>query len=62
MLSREAKNTNFIVFGLIQPGCKPTIYCIRGEHANHYTTDAVKNPTQRIGLAEGSPHHHLIEN
>jgi hypothetical protein len=38
MLSEEATNTNFIVFGLIR-GFEPTIYRIRGEHANHYTTD-----------------------
>ena len=24
------------------PGLEPTIYCTRGEHANLYTTDAVK--------------------
>ena len=32
---------NFIVFGLTRPGLKPTIYRTRGEHANHYATDAV---------------------
>jgi hypothetical protein len=37
-LSREATNTNFIVFGLTWPGLEPMIYHIRGEqHANHYT-------------------------
>ena len=41
MLSGEATNTNFIVFGLIQPELEPTIYRTRGEHANHYATDAV---------------------
>jgi hypothetical protein len=41
MLSREATNTNFIVFGLILLGLEPTIYRTGGEHANHYTTDAV---------------------
>jgi hypothetical protein len=30
-------NTNFIVFGLTQPGFKPMIYHIQGEHASHYT-------------------------
>jgi len=30
MLSREATNTNLIVFGLTRPGHKPTIYCTRG--------------------------------
>ena len=35
MLSGEATNTNFIVLGLTRPGFEPTIYCTRGEHANH---------------------------
>jgi len=39
--SGEATNTNFIVFGLTRPGLESTIYRTRGEHANHYTTDAV---------------------
>ena len=29
------------VFCLIRPVLEPMIYHIRGEHANHYTTDAV---------------------
>jgi hypothetical protein len=37
-----ATNTNLIVFDLIRSGIEPTIYRIRGEHANHYTTDAVQ--------------------
>ena len=41
MLSREAINTNFIVFGLMRQRFKPTIYDTQGQHANHYTTDAV---------------------
>ena len=41
MLSREATNTNFIVFGLARPGPQTKIYRTRGEHANHYATDAV---------------------
>ena len=39
MLSREAANTNFIVFGLTTSGLKPTICHTQGEHANYYTTD-----------------------
>jgi hypothetical protein len=31
----------FIIFGLTQPGLEPTNYYTKGEHANHYTTDAV---------------------
>jgi hypothetical protein len=38
VLSEEATNTNFIVFGLTQPGLEPTIYRTRAEHANHYAT------------------------
>ena len=41
MLSGEATNTNFIVFGMTRPGLEPTIYRTQGEHANHYATDAV---------------------
>jgi hypothetical protein len=40
-LSREAANTNFIVFGLTWPELKPTIYHTREEYANHYITDVV---------------------
>ena len=42
MLSGEATNTNLIVFGLTRPGIEPTIYRTRGEHADHYASDAVK--------------------
>ena len=38
VLSGEATN---VVFGLTRSVLKPMIYRIRGEHANHYTTDAV---------------------
>jgi hypothetical protein len=41
VLSGEATNTNFKVFGLTRPGLESTIYRTRGEHANHYATDAV---------------------
>ena len=41
MLSGEATNTNFIIFGLTRSGLELTIYRTQGEHANHYTTDAV---------------------
>jgi hypothetical protein len=43
VLSREATNTNFKVFGLTGPGLERMIYCIRGEHAKHYATDVVTN-------------------
>ena len=39
VLSGEASNTNFIVFGLTRLGLEPTIYRTQGEHANHYATD-----------------------
>jgi hypothetical protein len=42
MISGEATDTNFTVFGLTQPGLKPTIYHTRSEHANPYATDAAK--------------------
>ena len=41
MLNEEATNTNCIVFGLTGPGFELMVYRTRGEHANHYTTDAV---------------------
>jgi hypothetical protein len=41
VISGEASNTNFIIFGLAQSGLEPTIYRTLGEHANLYTTDAV---------------------
>jgi hypothetical protein len=40
MLSREAANTNFIVFEVWLVRVKTMIYRT-WEHANHYTTDAV---------------------
>jgi hypothetical protein len=36
-------NTNFIDFGLPQPGLEHTIYRILGEHDDHYTIDVVPN-------------------
>ena len=40
-LVEKQQITNFIVFGLTRSGIEPTIYCTRGEHAYHYTTDMV---------------------
>jgi hypothetical protein len=40
-LAEKQQITNFIVFDLTRPGLEPTIYRTRGEHANHYATDAV---------------------
>jgi hypothetical protein len=40
VLSGEATNTNFLVFRLTRPVLESTIYRTRGEHANHYATDA----------------------
>jgi hypothetical protein len=42
LLSGEAANFNCVVFDLTQPGLELTIYQAQGEHASHYTTDAVK--------------------
>jgi len=41
MISGEATDTNFIVFGLSRLWLKPMIYHTQGEYANHYTTDAI---------------------
>jgi hypothetical protein len=41
MLSGEATNTNFKVFGLTQQQLKTMIYHTKGEHANHYITYAI---------------------
>jgi len=41
VLSGEATNTNFIVFGFTRSEIKPTIYRTWGEHASRYTIDAV---------------------
>jgi hypothetical protein len=41
VLSTEATNTNFIIFGFTGLGLKSTIYRTRDEHVDHYTTDAV---------------------
>jgi hypothetical protein len=38
--SGELVNTNFIVFGVTRSGFEPTIHLTRGDHANHYITDA----------------------
>ena len=43
MISGEATNTNFKVFGLTRLGLESTIYRTQDEHANHYTTDAVNS-------------------
>jgi hypothetical protein len=44
MLSGEATNANFIVFGMTRPGLEPAIYRTRDEHATYYATDAVYIP------------------
>jgi hypothetical protein len=41
MLSGEATNTNFMVFGLTRSGLESTSYPTQGKNTNHYTTDAV---------------------
>jgi hypothetical protein len=42
VLSGEATNTNFIVFGLTRSGLELTIYRTRDEHTNYYTIDVVE--------------------
>ena len=41
MLSEDATNTNFTVYGLTRSGLDPTIFLTRGQHANHYPIDEV---------------------
>ena len=43
MLRGEATNTNFMVFDLTGSRLELMIYHTRGEHAKHYTTDAVNS-------------------
>ena len=50
VLSGEATNTNFLVFGLTRPGREPTIYRTGSEHANHYTIDVVDKQIVRCSL------------
>ena len=45
-LCGKATNTNFLVCSLTRPGLKPTIYHTRGEHTNHYITDAVRKKSE----------------
>ena len=47
VLSREAINISFIVFGLTAPRLKPTIYNTWGVHANHYTINGVVDNLKR---------------
>jgi hypothetical protein len=44
-----------MVFGLIRSGLNPTIYAARGEHTNHYTTDAVENAIVKNMMAGKLP-------
>ena len=48
VLSEEATHTHLIVFGMTRPGLEPMIYHTRGEHANHYATDAVFVVTEKL--------------
>ena len=43
MLSGEETNTNSKVFSVTRPVLDPMIYYTQGEHAKHYTIDAVFN-------------------
>jgi hypothetical protein len=43
MLSGEATNAKFIVFGLTRPGLKPTIYHTRGELYSYDTISLEDN-------------------
>jgi hypothetical protein len=41
MLSGQAGNTNFIVFGLTRQTMESIIYLAQGKHAYYYITDVV---------------------
>ena len=58
MLSGEAAYTNFNVFGLTRPGIEPTTFRIRGEHANHYTTEAVRKIYVILSLIAAHTNNH----
>jgi hypothetical protein len=64
VLSGEATNTNFIVFGLTRSRLELTIYHTRGEHASHYTTDALSTNNQlciEVSPKIYGPHHELFD-
>ena len=44
----EAANIYFIAFSLTPLGLEPTIYLTRNKHANHYTTDKVRNTDELL--------------
>ena len=45
---QEVGNTNFIVFGLTQPGLEPTIYRIQSKQLNHCTTNVVNTMCNKV--------------
>jgi hypothetical protein len=45
---KEVGNTNFIVFGLTQPGLEPTIYRIQSKQLNHCTTNVVNTMCNKV--------------
>ena len=49
----EKQQIPIAVFGLTQSGFEPTIYCSRGDHANHYTIDAVHWSIELIYFLNG---------
>jgi hypothetical protein len=57
VFSEDAANPNIIVFEFTQSGLEPTIYRIRGAHANHYTTN---EPT--IYRTQGAHANHYTTN
>jgi hypothetical protein len=52
VLSGEATNTNFIIFGLTRSGLVYPIYRTQGEQANHYTTDEVYTIARPYTISE----------
>jgi hypothetical protein len=61
VLSGEATNTNFIVFGMTRPGLEHTIYSTRGEHANHYARQCVSKQHTTLGVNKCAFDKYLLE-
>ena len=59
MLIGEATHTDVIVLGLTRPGLERTTYHTRGEHANHYATDA--GPGTRVSSTNKTDHHDITD-
>jgi hypothetical protein len=50
VFSGEVRNTNFIVFGLTQPGLELTIYRIRGDHATITPSMRLRSRLKKLSI------------